>query len=359
MASPIPVKNIYYLLAYAWNRLPESEIVDVSELESDNLVDLFAAVLVGGIHHLLRRGLDQGYIGEVGEIAGIRGRVNIGITARRMLSEHGRAYCEFDELRVDTLPNQILRATVHRLLRAKTLTGELRSKLRLLDRELGGISRISLAKRLFRSVQLHANNRYYSFLVSICELVLNLSLLSETPGDFRFRDFVRDERAMARLFESFVFNFYQRELPELDFRKERIYWNASSTTDPGLSFLPTMQTDISVRDRPHSKTLIIDTKFYKETLQTHFDRKTVHSANLYQLLAYLKTLEYRSGPDSEAAGILLYPVAQESVNLDYWLNGHSLRICTVNLAGDWQEIRADLRSLLAPLVAHNDRHLLS
>ena len=129
MASPIPVQNIYYLLAYAWNRLPESEIVDVSGLESQELADLFAAVLVNGLHHLLRRGLDQSYITEEAEIAGIRGRVNIGVTMRRMLAPHGRAYCEFDELRVDTLPNQILRATVKRLIRAPILNPERRRKL--------------------------------------------------------------------------------------------------------------------------------------------------------------------------------------------------------------------------------------
>ena len=50
MSSPIPVKNIYYLLSYAWDRLPESEVTDVSGLESTELVDLFAAVLSGGIN---------------------------------------------------------------------------------------------------------------------------------------------------------------------------------------------------------------------------------------------------------------------------------------------------------------------
>lgn len=353
MGSPIPIRNIYYLLAYAWDRLPESEVVDVSRLESHELVDLFAAALVGGIRHLLRRGLDQGYLAEEGELAGIRGRVNVGVTTRRMLALHGRAYCEFDELRVDTLPNQILRATVYRLVGMASLSKELRSQLRLLDKELGGISRIPLARRLFRSVQLHTNNAFYRFLLSICELVLKLGLVSETAGEFRFKDFVRDEKAMARLFESFVFNFYRRELPDLDIRKEKINWHASSTSDPELRFLPTMQTDISVRNRPHSKTLIIDTKFYKETFQEHFDRKAVHSANLYQLASYLNSLEYRSGPDSEAQGLLLYPVVKEGVRLDYRLNGHHMSICTLNLGADWADISSELREFVLPVLACN------
>jgi len=347
MSSPIPVKNIYYLLAYAWNRLPESEIVDVSDLESQELADLFAAVLINGIHHLLRRGLDQSYITEEAEIAGIRGRINIGVTARRMLAPHGRACCEFDELRVDTLPNQILRATVNRLIRVPSLDRELRLKLRSLYRELGGITDVPLSRGLFRSVQLHSNNRFYRFLLNVCELVLSMSLIDEAAGDFRFRDFVRDDKAMARLFESFVFNFYRIERPDLNIRKERIYWEATSESDPEFRFLPTMETDISVRDKPHTQTLIIDTKFYKETFTTRFDREKIHSANLYQLVTYLRNLQYRDGPDSEASGMLLYPVIEKPVRLAYMLDGHDVQICTVNLAADWKDIRAELRSLLS------------
>lgn len=347
MASTIPVKNIYYLLAYAWNRLPESEVTDVSGLESTELADLFAAVLIGGIHHLLRRGLGQSYVTQEEEIAGIRGRINIGVTMRRMLISHGRAYCEFDELHVDTLPNRILRATVKRLLKAPSLDGELRFKLRGLDRELSGISVVPLRKHLFRTVQLHGNNRFYRFLLSVCELILDMTLADETSGDYKFRDFIRDERAMARLFESFIFNFFRIERPDLDIRKERIYWHASSSGDPYLRYLPSMETDISVRDKPHTKTLIIDAKFYKETFQSYYDRETVHSSNLYQITSYLRNLEYRDGPDSKADGMLLYPVVEKSVRLAYELNGHSMQICTINLAADWQDIRRELRSLVA------------
>lgn len=347
MASPIPIKNIYYLLAYAWDRLPESEIVDVSDLESQELADLFAAVLINGIHHLLRRGLDQSYITEEAEIAGIRGRVNIGVTMRRMLAPHGRAFCEFDELHVDTLPNQILRATVFRLIRVPNLNRELRLKLRSLYRELGGITDVPLSRSLFRSVQLHSNNRFYRFLLNICELVLTMSLVDEAEGKFRFRDFVRDDKAMARLFESFVFNFYRIERPDLNIRKERIYWEASSSSDPDFRFLPTMETDISVRDRPHTWTLIIDTKFYRETFQRYYDREKIHSANLYQLVAYLNNLQYRAGPDAEAKGLLLYPVVEQSVRLRYDLAGHDVSICTINLGADWKDIRSELESFVS------------
>jgi len=348
LSSPIPIQNIYYLLIYSWKSLAEGEITDVSNLESNELVDLFASVLHGGINHLLRRGLDQNYRAHQEEIAGVRGRINIGITARRMLISHGRAYCEFDELSVDTLPNKILLSTVQQLLKAPNLDKDLGKKLKGVSRTLGGISTIPLTKLAFRKVQLHGNNRAYRFLLNICELVLDMSILDEEAGTYKFRDFIRNEKQMARLFENFVFNFYKTHRADLSIRRERIYWQANSSSDPELRFLPTMKTDISVRSKLAEKTLIIDAKFYKETFQKYYDSETIHSANLYQIFSYLKNLEARGGPDASADGMLLYPVIDRSVRLTYDLPRHSNQICTLNLAADWKEIHRELLELVPP-----------
>jgi 5-methylcytosine-specific restriction enzyme subunit McrC len=337
MASPIPIKNIYYLLIYSWSSLDEGEITDISKLESQELADLFASVLNSGIKHLLRRGLDQDYILHEEDIPGVRGRINVGISARKMLLPHGRAFCEFDELSVDSLPNQILLSTVRHLLKASKLDPGLREQLRGLNRELGGISEIPLTKHAFRKVQLHSNNRFYRFLLNICELVLDMSIADEEAGNYRFRDFVRDERKMARLFENFVFNFYRHHRPDLQIKKERIYWQASSDSDPDLVFLPTMETDISVRSKDPAKTLIIDTKFYKETFQSYYDKETIHSPNLYQIYSYLKNLEVRGGADAKADGMLLYPVIDRSVHLKYELA----------LNNQWKDIHEDLLGLVS------------
>lgn len=347
MSSPIPVQNVYYLLIYAWNNLDEGELTDISNLESNELVDLFASVLNSGIKHLLRRGLDQDYILHDEAIAGVRGRINIGITARQMLLQHGRAYCEFDELSVDSLPNQILLSTVRRLLKSPKLDKNLRLTLRGLNRELGGISEIPLSKHAFRKIQLHGNNRAYRFLLNICELVLDMSILDEEAGHYKFRDFIRNEKQMARLFENFVFNFYRIHRPDLTIKKERIYWQASSDSDPDLRYLPSMETDISVRSKLENKTLIIDTKFYQNTFQKYYESETVHSGNLYQIYSYLKNLEPNGGSDAEADGMLLYPVIERSVRQTYKLPGHKVHICTLNLAADWQEIRDELHSIVA------------
>ena len=347
MSSPIPIQNVYYLLVYSWNSLAEGELTDVSRLESSELADLLAAVLCTGITNLLRRGLDQNYVEHRAEISGVKGRIIIGTTVRRMLTAHGRTYCQFDELKVDTLPNQILRSTVQHLIHAPNLSTELRKKLVTVKAQLGGISSIPLTKHAFRKVQLHGNNRVYRFLLKVCELALDLHLVDESSGTYRFRDFIRDKRRLARLFESFLFNFYKIHRPDLSIKKERIYWQAGSKNDPELRFLPSMETDISIRDKERGQTLIIDAKFYEQTFQKYYDSETVHSGNLYQLFAYLKNLEVRGGPDANADGMLIYPVIDRSVRLAYQLPGHIVHISTVNLAAPWRDIQEELLDLLS------------
>lgn len=97
MPKEIPIENIYFLLCYAWDRLDQAGIVDVGKIESTELVDLFSIVLVKGVEHLARRGLQSGYISSEQELVGIRGRVNILKSARRFLPEHGRSFCMVDE----------------------------------------------------------------------------------------------------------------------------------------------------------------------------------------------------------------------------------------------------------------------
>ena len=62
MARHIPIQNLYYLLLYAWNRVPEGQTLDVTGIPSPELPNLLAKVLADGVRNLLRRGLDRSYV---------------------------------------------------------------------------------------------------------------------------------------------------------------------------------------------------------------------------------------------------------------------------------------------------------
>lgn len=334
----IPIQNLYFLLCYAWNHLKQGELVDVSRVPSTELVDLFAVVLCQGIEHLARRGLEQGYELHEDELTGVRGRIDALRSGRRFLLMHGRAACQFDELSVNTLPNQIIKSTLKLFDRFPTLHSDLRRRVRLLRNSLPGVEDSAINSQSFRRVQLHSNNRFYRFLLSVCKLVHTSALIEPTSGTYQFRDFVRDERTMAKVFQDFLFNFIRLEVPTWEVKRERITWCATSGTDPTLELLPRMETDISLRRG--SQHVIIDAKYYQNTLSQFYGSEKIHSDNLYQLMSYLSNTKPQ--PGQQLSGMLIYPQVSRPVRATYRIQGFEVSVCTVDLDQPWQTIRSEL-----------------
>jgi 5-methylcytosine-specific restriction enzyme subunit McrC len=342
LSSTIPIKNVYYLLCYAWNRLEQGEIVDVGQTPTTELVDLFALVLCDGVRHLSRRGLEQGYQLREEELSGVRGRLDIANSVRRFLFMQGRSFCSFDELSPDTSANRILKATLKTLMGAHDLDKDLRRRVYASYRSLQGIRDIALSQNAFRSLRVTSNSLFYRFLLNVCYFVFESLLVDERSGSSKFRDFTRDDDKMARLFQSFLFNFIARECPQWSVRSENIKWQAASETDPGLALLPKMQTDISAR-RP-GEYRIIDAKFYRQTLGKFFDTEKVHSANLYQMTSYLMNAPAVSGVEAE--GMLIYPRVDRDLRERYDILGRKISVCTVNLDAPWWAIDQEIRMLM-------------
>ncbi len=344
MDSPIPIENIYYLLCYAWNKLDEKDIVDISSLKSTQLVDLFAKVLLSGTHHLVRRGFDRGYLEFSEDTKRPRGKIDFARTLKRNLLIENRLSCDFDELDYNVLHNRILKTTIRNVMTVENLDRELKEGLHEINRRLWEISEVSLSAQLFRRVQLHRNNYYYGFLLSICELVFDALLASEDPGKMRFRDFARDENQMAKLFESFVRNFYVLEQDRFRVQSLKIAWQVEDENDAAVNYLPEMKTDVCLTSG--ERRIILDCKFYRDALQTNWQKRTLHSSHLYQLFAYLRNKASEPGW-SQCEGILLYPTVTTPLNLTYKIQGHPIAVKTVNLNQDWRSIHNEMLDLIA------------
>ncbi|MEA5257027.1 5-methylcytosine-specific restriction endonuclease system specificity protein McrC [Arcicella aquatica] len=333
----IPIENIYYLLCYAWNRLEEKELINVSTIEVTDLPNLLARVLLKGTKLLINRGLDKQYIAEQNLYQGIKGRVDFNYSFRKNLFQQGLAMCEFDELSVNILSNQVLKTSLQHVIKLPTLDRKLKREIQTVLYHLADIDTITISNDTFARVQINRHNQYYLFLLNICELLHHNLLIHEKTGEVKFKDFLRDERQMARLFEEFVRNFYKIEVPEARVFREDLHWQF---TGEQMQFLPKMQTDISVK-LPSDRKIIIDAKYYSETLQHFYDAEKIHSRNLYQMFAYLK-----NQPNLQAEGILLYPTVQKSLSLSYTYEGHQIRVETLNLNQSWMEIKNDLLKIL-------------
>src|SRR5262245_55495172 len=117
----IPIQNIYFLLCYAWDKLEERDVVDVDSVGVTELVDLFARVLINGTNHLLKRGFDRSYVAHAEWTGRLRGKIKFEAAAKTG-AIRATLPCEFDELSYDVLHNQLLKATLHTLMRAAALS---------------------------------------------------------------------------------------------------------------------------------------------------------------------------------------------------------------------------------------------
>ena len=350
MAKDIPIQNVYYLLCYAWEQMREGEVVDVGEAGRTDLTDLFAQVLAEGTKRILRQGLDRGYVSHREDTSRIRGRIDFSTSLKRALFPRAQAHCQYDELSRNVLHNQILRSTIRLLIRVEDLDGDLKNTLRGLDRRLSGIDTVPLNGLVFRQVQLHAGNAFYRFLMNVCDLIQRNTFAQDKGEGQRFRDFLQDEATMWKLFEEFVYNFYRHEQSRFEVSRPEIAWDldepkpADGVSTEGNVRLPTMKTDVVLQSGDQK--IIIDTKFYTDTLQSNHGNQSYHSANLYQLFTYLKNAEARGDTYMDAEGILLYPTVSYPLDDQVWIQGHKIRVRTLNLAQKWKAIEQDLKALI-------------
>jgi 5-methylcytosine-specific restriction enzyme subunit McrC len=349
----IPVANVYYLLCYAWNKLEESETIKVDPTQSTELVDLFARVLISGLDHLLKKGIDRGYVVHSEESRVLRGKLALQVTIKRALLSQGQIHCEYDDLSYDVLHNQIVKAMLLRLIRTDDIHTENRSRLVDLSHRLSEVRSIELTKQMFGKVQLHRNNYIYDFLLRICELLFDNLLPTEEAGAWRFRAFSQDRERMAVLFESFIRNFYKREARTVcgddlvKVGREDIRWKFIPLNDDAADALPKMQTDVCITRK--SKKTIIECKYTDDPLCAgQFGGVLkLDPSHLYQLNSYLDNLSDEP-INTNCHAVLLYPLAVRATKHDYRRSkGQLVSVRTIDLTQSWAAIHSDLLALIA------------
>jgi 5-methylcytosine-specific restriction enzyme subunit McrC len=354
MATEIPISNLYYLLAYAWDhKLSEAELASIDADSCPDLNNLFAKILVSATHHLIRQGLDRSYVPFQEETSRIRGRIDFSASEKTQSRIRGKLACLYDELSPNVLHNQILKATLSVLRSDLKVSKDSRKQLAQSLEAFQEVGDLRVTPRHFHQVQLHRNNRAYRFLLNLCELI-HASLLPEkaSDGSRRFRDFTRDEKIMAKVFEDYVRNFASRHLPEATVSAMHIDWRTSGLNASTSAMLPRMATDVTIA-WPNRK-LILDCKYYQEALATHFHALKFRSGNLYQLNAYLTNQAAVPGWET-VEGMLLYPTNGYTLDHCFTLhNRHVVRMATIDLSQQWQAIEQKLLGLLNGFTAASD-----
>ncbi len=341
MASKIPIKNIYYMLCYAYDILKTGENVNLSNEEFDNIYDLFGKILVNGTSLLIKRGFNREYINISEELAGIRGKIGINESIKRQSFIRGKLHCDFDELSSNILFNQIIKSSISSLIKYKKLDNEIRIQLIKINRYFHEIDTIHLNKSHFSQIRYHRNNNFYKLLIDICEMIFDELITTSQKGETDFKDFIQDKQ-MAKLYEKFILNFYKKEFTELTVHSPNFSWDKDVDFEhKGDDLLPIMKTDIVLQNK--DKQLIIDAKYYADALisRNDIEVKKYRSFHLYQIFSYINNSKF----DGEKAGMLLYPVVDNEIDAVSKIQGKEIYIQTLNLNTDWKNIERRLMEI--------------
>lgn len=339
----IPVANIYYLLSYAWRRLPDGGVGGATEEGGGNLSNLFARLLGTGFLRLARRGLDRGYVEHEAELGVLRGRLLPDRSERDQSRLRGRLWCRFEELALDTPLNRVLKSAFLTLARDRNLDPKLLVLVRLALSWLAPVATVPLRESSQAGVQLHSGLREYGWLLDACRLLARWAL-PQPSGELRFREVLEDEMEMRRLFEEFVRGFYSLEQSAYRVAASPLSWRLDPLDEVSRSLLPGMRTDVLLSQG--LERIVLDTKFTPRlrTERSGHYGGTLRSEHLYQMHAYLSTLAGEGA--RPLRGILLYPTVDEEVRAAYRHANFTLEIRTLDLAAHWTQIHAELLAVL-------------
>lgn len=348
-------KNLYYMLAYAFELVghPAFKRLDVEEFES--ALDMYAAVLGAGVSLQIKRGLEQGYRPCSEELRGLRGRIDVRKTMRVEAAHRVGAVCTYGELSPDTYRNRVLKTCLRILLTEEDVTGTHREVLRRCLVYLGDVETLDVRSIKWGRLHPERHDRLDDALMWVCNMVVTHRLQTEGlrreaqgKGDFLDLLDTAKNNWLASLFERFVRNYFRTEHPEIQ-QKERTIGRGIASGSERL--LPKLQADIILCYGPHE--LVIDTKCYGQILSARFktdkedgaEKGKLRPSHLNQIQSYVLHEAFNDG-GAEVQGMLLYALTERDEALrenSAWDElGHRFYAWALDLGQDFAGISGQL-----------------
>lgn len=334
----IPIRNIYYLLSYAWKYYKPSDIRKIDQKDFNNDTEFFGEIFDLTLSKYVKKGLFRDYIEKKETIKTIRGKVDFNSTLKTLGFKSKNIDCIYDEYSSNNSINKLIYSTIHILLKSK-ISNELKHSIKKKIVYFNNVSRVKINKVLINEANPVRGNSKLNFLINIAKYIHYNLGFDEKEGKYDLGDFVKSKMGMAAVFENFALNFYKSKFPRSEVRSELIKWDS----DIEDASYPTMKTDITIRTE--NKVTVIDTKYYDNMFQYHYlnpSKPKFRSANIYQLYTYLNNLK----EDKEIEGMLLYPTTTSTVRNERMVSGKRIMINNINLNQEWREIEEEMIGLI-------------
>lgn len=114
----IPIKNIYYMLSYAFQVLNEQGYKNLATEHFNNTAELMAAILTKGVKVQIKRGLGKEYIPQTESLSSLRGKIDVTESIKILTMLKKRMICTYDEFSVNGMMNRIIKSTIKLLIKS-------------------------------------------------------------------------------------------------------------------------------------------------------------------------------------------------------------------------------------------------
>lgn len=339
----IPIRNVYYMLAYAFRSLRSGGFERLASEDFDNSLELCAAILCHAVELRLKQGVKRDYRTRREAMSALRGKVDVTATVASQALLRRQLVCEYDEYSVDCAENRIIKAAMALLVRCSSVDARYRKRLRALSMYFAEVTDIDARHIDWRMVSGRSDSTS-RMIMFVCRLAIDGALQVRSEHGQRLRS-VLDDQAIHQLYEKFILEYYRAEHLDLSARAEQIPWCVTDGIEVGL---PVMQTDVTLRSGDRS--LIIDAKYYARTMQYNYGTASFHSGNLYQIFTYVKNAQAALPVGAPpVSGMLLYAKTDEDVVPDamFTLDGNTIAVRTLDLSQPFESIRAQLDEIVS------------
>ena len=345
----IPIKNIYYMLAYAFHSLREGAFRRLACEDFSNIDNLLAEIIIIGTTSLVKRGLLRDYETLTEQLSSPRGKINITATIKSSCWLNKKLDCSYDEYTENSEFNRIIKTTCSLLLHNKEVNSDRKKKIHKLMVYFSNASLIDL-HLVDWNKRFNRNTQIYRMLIYVCHWLYLRKLQTQEVGNKYAKDY-SDEKELPKLYEKFIYEFFKQEYPAaFSVSASHIEWQLDSGEDTGL--LPKMITDVTLEK--DSKVLIIDAKYYSKETYNRYGKDKLKSGNLYQIFAYVKNKAWEMrDSDTVVSGMLLYAKTDSEITLDknYSMSGNQISVKNLDLNVPFEELRKPLDEIAKGFVS--------
>ncbi|SNR46915.1 5-methylcytosine-specific restriction enzyme subunit McrC [Haloechinothrix alba] len=324
----IRIDRLLFLLGYLVT--PRGWRPDTAGLSTvEDLVPALAQSLWRQAERALARGLLQGYREYEDTSHVLRGRLR---EADQLRKHHGLPMpleVRYDEFTTDIPENQILRASIDRMLRVPRVDADSRKRLRGLRQRLSDVSPLIPGRPLPGWVPSRLNTRY-QLVLAVAELVWRGTSVEHQQGSARVNGFMVN---MAQVFEDFVTVGLSEEITARGGRPR-----SPATCSLDTAGRVTTQPDLVWYERAEP-VAVVDAKYKVERVGGFHD-------NLYQMLAYCTALNLPRGH-------LVYAKGNTEQDRYVVRNAGIEILChTLDLQEQPDELLAQISALTAEIAKH-------